>query len=80
MSQDTQTTKEDVATLLENFVDYENPDGKFDPWFTLNEINQQFAWVDIDSQTLFSWLDELEAEGKVQHVGEKWRWVQEITQ
>ena len=39
-----ETTKQDVEVLLENFDDYVNPAGDEDPWFTLDEINQQFAW------------------------------------
>lgn len=61
-----QTTKEDVAALLENFADYVNPDGASDPWFTLGEINQQFAWEDIPDDTLKEWLGDLFMEGHIQ--------------
>lgn len=54
-----QTTKEDVAALLENFADYVNPEGKLDPWFTLSEINQQFAWDDVADDVLTAWLNDL---------------------
>lgn len=53
------TTKADVADLLQNFSDYVNPEGDLDPWFTLKEINQQFAWEDIPDDTLTEWLDEM---------------------
>jgi predicted transcriptional regulator len=71
-----QTTKQDVADLLENFKDYVNPDGVRDPWFTLAEINQQFAWEDIPEDTLRQWLEELTVEGKVVmgEPGVEWRW------
>ena len=71
-----QTTRQDVADLLENFKDYVNPEGALDPWFTLKEINQQFAWDDIPDETLRQWLAELTAAGKVHygHVGKVWRW------
>lgn len=70
-----ETTRQDVEVLLENFDDYVNPAGKADPWFTLNEINQQFAWEDIPDVELRAWLIELVAEGKVEAlVGGKWRW------
>lgn len=61
-----QTTKEDVATLLENFSDYVNPQQEFDPWFTLAEINQQFAWDDVPDSTLINWLMEMQQDGKVE--------------
>jgi hypothetical protein len=54
-----QTRKQDVATLLENFSDYVNPAGELDPWFTLAEINQQFAWDDIPDEILIEWLTEM---------------------
>ena len=60
-----QTTKEDVATLLENFSDYINPSGEEDPWFTLDEINRQFAWEDIPNDTLTGWLEEMIKDGQV---------------
>ena len=75
-----ETTKEHVEILLENFSDYVNPDGIEDPWFTLAEINQQFAWEDIPEDTLEEWLAELSEEGKVgiqtNDQGElEWRWL-----
>lgn len=60
-----QTTKEDVATLLENFSDYVNPQKEFDPWFRVSEINQQFAWDDVPEDTLIKWLEEMLDEGLV---------------
>jgi hypothetical protein len=60
-----QTTKQHVAALLENFADYANPDGVDDPWFTLAEINQQFAFEDIADETLVEWLGEMIEEGLV---------------
>jgi hypothetical protein len=74
-----ETTKEDVAVLLQNFEDYVNPDGDLDPWFTIEEINQQFAWDDVDDQTLDEWLTELEEEGlatsEIQQNVRVWRWL-----
>lgn len=71
-----ETTKQDVEVLLENFNDYVNPAGDEDPWFTLDEINQQFAWEDIPDAQLRAWLTELIAEGKVEiGAGGKWRWL-----
>ncbi len=73
-----ETTKQDVEVLLENFDDYVNPAGEENPWFTLDEINQQFAWEDIPDATLVEWLTELVTENKVQvrelHGGE-YRWL-----
>lgn len=60
-----QTTKFDVEVLLKNFEDYVNPDGEHDPWFTLDEINQQFAWEDIPKLKLRKWLREMEKAGDV---------------
>jgi hypothetical protein len=60
-----ETTKADVATLLETFTDYVNPDEEHDPWFTLAEINQQFVWDDIPDDTLNEWLREMIEEGHV---------------
>ncbi len=60
------TTKEDVATLLENFANYVNPKGELDPWFTLAEINQQFAWDDVPNETLVAWLLGMQREGLVE--------------
>lgn len=60
-----ETTKAHIEALLENFSDYVNPDGVEDPWFTVAEINQQFAWDDIPEDTLTDWLDELIFEGSV---------------
>ncbi len=70
-----ETTREDVATLLENFADYVNPDGQEDAWFTLVEINQQFAWEDIDDGALAEWVSELIREGKVTQKGNEVRWL-----
>lgn len=53
------TTRDDVEVLLENFKDYVNPEGKHAPWFTLKQINQQFAWEDIPEDTLRVWLSDL---------------------
>lgn len=80
------TSEEDVATLLENFFDYYSPPGaggEPDPWFSLEEINQQFAWTNIPEDELTRWLDKLEAQGKVEssteHAeegeGKVWRWL-----
>ncbi len=70
------TERGDVEVLLANFADYRNPDGEEDPWFTLDEINQQFAWEDIPDAQLKVWLSELMAEGKVEaRDGEGWRWL-----
>ncbi len=70
------TTRRDVEVLLANFADYRNPEGEEDPWFTLDEINQQFAWEDIPDGHLKLWLSELIAEGKVEaRDGEGWRWL-----
>ncbi len=63
------TTEEDIATLLENFFDYFSPvgpGGEPDPWFSLAQINQQFAWTDIPEEKLTGWLDKLIAQGKVE--------------
>ena len=80
-----ETTLDDVAVLLETFADYVNPNGDKDPWFTLVEINQQFAWEDIPEITLADWLSELVRAGKVaQRAGSRprgktasseWRWL-----
>ncbi len=72
-----ETTRQDVEVLLENFDDYVNPASDEDPWFTLDEINQQFAWEDIPDAQLRGWLTELIAEGKVEvrFGGGKWRWL-----
>ncbi len=70
------TERGDVEVLLANFADYRNPDGEEDPWFTLDEINQQFAWEDIPDEQLRVWLTELIAEGKVEiGAGGEWRWL-----
>ena len=73
------TTKSDVATLLETFADYVNPAGEEDPWFTLAEINQQFAWDDIPTKELTSWLDEMVNSGLARtekQDGERvWAWL-----
>ena len=69
-----ETTREDVAYLLENFSDYVNPAGDEDPWFTLAQINQQFAWEDIPNDVLIGWLDELVIARKVEGQGGLWRW------
>ncbi len=70
------TERKDVEALLTNFADYRNPEGEEDPWFTLDEINQQFAWEDIPDTQLKVWLAELMAEGKVEaRDGEGWRWL-----
>ncbi len=70
------TERKDVEVLLANFADYRNPAGDEDPWFTLDEINQQFAWEDIPDAQLKVWLAELMAEGKVEaRDGEGWRWL-----
>lgn len=70
-----ETTPRDVATLLETFADYVNPDSEPDSWFTLTEINQQFAWEDIPDETLEEWLQELVSSGKVKRIGQEWSWV-----
>lgn len=75
-----ETTKQEVVDLLENFKDYVNSDGVEDPWFTLDEINQQFAWDDIPHNVLRRWLKELVAEGNVESRRVKvfwreWRWL-----
>lgn len=78
-----QTTKEEVADLLENFVGYINPEGKLDPWFSLSEINRQFAWDDVYEPVLVGWLEELVGAGKVEASeeeaeegeGKVWRWL-----
>ena len=74
------TTKQDVADLLENFADYVNPETRQpDPWFTLSDINQQFAWDDIPDETLKEWLGDLFMEGHIevelQQDGEAYRWL-----
>lgn len=75
------TTKADVEHLLENFASYINPNQEFDPWFTLAEINQQFAWEDIPEDILVDWLNEMSQEGKVEaRLGKtreetEWRWL-----
>ena len=61
-----EVTKSEVVDLLENFKGYVNPDGVEDPWFTLDEINQQFVWDNIPHRTLRQWLKELVAEGTVE--------------
>lgn len=61
-----ETTRQDVEVLLENFDDYVDPAGDENPWFTLDEINQQFAWDDIPDAMLVEWLTELALAGKVQ--------------
>lgn len=74
-----ETTKQDVSDLLENFADYVNPDGRDDPWFRVGEINQQFAWDDIDEDELTRWLEELTEDGALEEGtedGERaWRWL-----
>lgn len=74
------TGKQDVSDLLENFAGYVNPAGEHDPWFEVTEINQQFAWDDVDETQLVEWLDELVAEGvaesRMNPEGEReWRWI-----
>jgi len=69
------TTKEDVSSLLENFSEYVNPDGREDAWFEVSEINQQFAWEDVPEETLTEWLEELVAENLVEASGEGYRWL-----
>ena len=77
--QETKTTKEDVEFLLWSFRDYHSPDGTFDPWFTLMEINRQFQWSDIHKVRLRRWLREWVKDGKVetekQDDGQVWRWL-----
>ena len=74
-------TKADVENLLENFASYINPNQEFDPWFTLAEINRQFAWEDIPEDTLVGWLNEMSQEGKVEirpgktREETEWRWL-----
>ena len=65
----------DLATLLQNFSSYVNPDGKLDPWFSLLEINQHFAEEDVDALKLLAMLEELQRENLVvlNAYGE-WRW------
>src|SRR5690606_36847068 len=78
---ETTTTKADVEHLLEYFASYINPNQEFDPWFTLAEINQQFAWEDIPEDTLVGWLNEMSQEGKVEvrpgktREETEWRWL-----
>lgn len=74
------TGKQDVRDLLENFAGYVNPAGEHDPWFEVTEINQQFAWDDVDETQLVEWLDELVAEGvaesRMNAQGRvEWRWI-----
>jgi len=74
------TGKQDVSDLLENFAGYVNPAGEHDPWFEVTEINQQFAWDDVDETQLVEWLDELVAEGVVESRMNargrvEWRWI-----
>ena len=70
------TERKDVEVLLANFADYVNPAGDEDPWFTLDEINQQFAWEDIPDSTLEKWLSDLVTAGKVEvRRGGAWRWL-----
>jgi len=70
-------TKQHVADLLENFVDYVNPDGEHDPWFTIDEVVRQFPFEVPLGQPL-GWLEELEAEGSIERgadeIGPHWRW------
>ena len=61
----TTTRKFHVEVLLKNFANYVNPEGEHDPWFTLPEINQQFAWEDIPDSTLEEWLQEMIESGDV---------------
>jgi hypothetical protein len=72
------TTQADVATLLENFRGYVNPLGQFDPWFTLPEVNRQFAWEDVPEEILTIWLDELVRVGvartEIQDGERVWAW------
>ena len=76
MSADVETERADVEVLLSNFTDYVNPAGDADPWFTLDEINQQFAWEDIPDSTLRDWLSALVTERKVEtRDGKEWRWL-----
>ncbi len=70
-----ETTHEDIAHLLENFADYVNPDGDEDPWFTLGQINQQFAWEDIPFRDLLAILDNLVIAGKVEAANGRYRWL-----
>ena len=71
-----QTTPQDVAALLENFADYTNPAGDVDPWFTLGEINQQFAWDDISEPILREWLSKMaNVVTTVQDGEDVWRWL-----
>lgn len=70
------TERKDVEVLLANFADYRNPEGEEDPWFTLDEINQQFAWEDIPDEQLSAWLMQLKTDGKVEErLGGSWRWL-----
>ena len=71
----TTTERKDVEVLLANFADYVNPAGEEDPWFTLDEINQQFAWEDIPDVVLEVYLSELVMSGKVEEREGKWRWL-----
>lgn len=70
-----ETTKQDVEVLLKNFDDYVNPEGVENPWFTLDEINQQFAWEDIPDSVLEGWLSLMVDAGKVENQEGKWRWL-----
>ncbi len=70
-----ETTKQDVEVLLKNFDDYVNPAGEENPWFTLDEINQQFAWEDIPDSVLEGWLSLMVEAGTVENLEGKWRWL-----
>ncbi len=70
------TEQQDVETLLANFADYVNPAGDENPWFTLDEINQQFAWDDIPDDVLEGWLSLMVEAGKVEHgPSGRFRWL-----
>lgn len=70
-----QTTKLHVQALLENFAEYVNPEGQWDPWFELGEINQQFALEDVSEDQLYSWLQDFVDEGLVEQGPEGYRWL-----
>ena len=71
-----QVRKQDIADLLENFATYVNPSGDHDPWFTVDQINQQFAWNDVPEDRLLGWLDDLVHGGVVEldPAPRRWRW------
>lgn len=71
-------TREEVADLLSQFSGYLNPMGELDPWFTVEEVKQQFIF-DLEDGDLLTWLDEWEDDGvvetEVQEGEQVWRWI-----